>query len=54
MVTGAIRDQVEGLGVQAGSVCDDGVCTTSDLERYYSYRAEMGATGRMLAVLGLV
>jgi copper oxidase (laccase) domain-containing protein len=29
-------------------------CTACDLARYYSYRAEKGKTGRMLAVLGLV
>jgi copper oxidase (laccase) domain-containing protein len=28
-------------------------CTACDLGRYYSYRAEKGKTGRMLAVLGL-
>ena len=29
------------------------VCTACDLNRYYSYRAEKGKTGRMLALLGL-
>jgi copper oxidase (laccase) domain-containing protein len=32
---------------------DSGVCTARDLERYYSYRAEKGKTGRMLALIGL-
>ena len=32
---------------------DSGTCTACDLHRYYSYRAEKGKTGRMLAVLGL-
>ena len=32
---------------------DSGTCTACDLQRYYSYRAEKGKTGRMLAVLGL-
>jgi len=32
---------------------DSGVCTACDLDRYYSYRAEKGKTGRMLALLGL-
>jgi len=32
---------------------DSGVCTACDLERYYSYRAEKGKTGRMLALIGL-
>ncbi|HEY3664211.1 MAG TPA: polyphenol oxidase family protein [Chthoniobacterales bacterium] len=34
-------------------VHDSGVCTACDLERYYSYRAEKGQTGRMLALLAL-
>jgi copper oxidase (laccase) domain-containing protein len=36
-----------------GAVNDCGICTACDLERYYSYRAEKGRTGRMLAFLGL-
>ena len=32
---------------------DSGVCTACDVDRYYSYRAEKGKTGRMLALLGL-
>ena len=39
------------LGVQ--HTHDSGTCTASDLGRYYSYRAEKGKTGRMLALLGL-
>ncbi|HYJ07020.1 MAG TPA: polyphenol oxidase family protein [Chthoniobacterales bacterium] len=35
------------------SVNDSGVCTACDLDRYYSYRAEKGRTGRMLAFLAL-
>ncbi|MFM7605090.1 MAG: laccase domain-containing protein, partial [Prosthecobacter sp.] len=27
-------------------------CTTSDRNRFYSYRLEKGRTGRMLALLG--
>jgi copper oxidase (laccase) domain-containing protein len=30
---------------------DGGTCTASNLQRYYSYRAEKGKTGRMWAVL---
>jgi purine-nucleoside/S-methyl-5'-thioadenosine phosphorylase / adenosine deaminase len=32
---------------------DSGMCTACDLNRYYSYRAEKGKTGRMLALTGL-
>ncbi len=35
------------------SVHDSGRCTAADLERCYSYRREMGRTGRMLALLAL-
>jgi copper oxidase (laccase) domain-containing protein len=43
--------QCRALGVQ--EIHDSGVCTACDLDRYYSYRAEKGKTGRMLALLGL-
>jgi polyphenol oxidase len=43
--------QCRALGVQQMHDC--GTCTACDLGRYYSYRAEKGKTGRMLAVLGL-
>ena len=46
-----IRRQCRQAGV--GMVNDCGVCTACDLERYYSYRAEKGRTGRMLAFLAL-
>jgi hypothetical protein len=47
----AIIQQCRALNVQ--HIHDSGTCTASDLGRYYSYRAEKGKTGRMLAVLGL-
>lgn len=34
-------------------VVDSGVCTACQRERYYSYRAERGKTGRLLALLAL-
>ena len=43
--------QCRALGVQ--HIHDSGTCTASDLSRYYSYRAEKGKTGRMLAMIGL-
>jgi polyphenol oxidase len=46
-----ISRQCRTLGVQ--HIHDSGTCTACDLGRYYSYRAEKGKTGRMLAVLGL-
>jgi copper oxidase (laccase) domain-containing protein len=46
-----IVGQCRALGVN--TVHDSGVCTACDLDRYYSYRAEKGRTGRMLAFLAL-
>ncbi len=46
-----IVNQCRGLGME--EVHDSGVCTACDLGRYYSYRAEKGKTGRMLALLAL-
>ena len=43
--------QCRELGVK--TIHDSGVCTACDLDRYYSYRAEKGKTGRMLASIGL-
>ncbi len=46
-----IARQCDALGVQ--EIHDSRVCTACDLDRYYSYRAEKGKTGRMLALIGL-
>jgi copper oxidase (laccase) domain-containing protein len=43
--------QARAAGVE--QVHETGFCTACDLERYYSYRAEKGRTGRMLALLAL-
>jgi len=48
----AIIEQCRAAGVK--QIHDSGVCTACDLNRYYSYRAEKGKTGRMLGLLGLV
>lgn len=47
-----IREDCAAAGVPADRIHDPGVCTSRDLDRYYSYRAELGKTGRMLAVAG--
>src|SRR4029077_2129070 len=43
--------QCRALGVK--QIHDSGACTAYDLDRYYSYRAEKGKTGRMLALIAL-
>ena len=40
-------------GVPAAQVHDCGTCTALDSDAYYSYRRELGKTGRLLALLGL-
>jgi copper oxidase (laccase) domain-containing protein len=46
-----ILAQCRAAGVH--QVFDCGTCTATHLDRYYSYRAERGKTGRMLALLAL-
>jgi hypothetical protein len=46
-----IAAQARAAGV--GAFHDAGVCTASNPERYYSYRRELGKTGRMLALLSI-
>ncbi len=40
-------------GVPAAQVHDCGTCTALEPDAYYSYRRELGKTGRLLALLGL-
>jgi purine-nucleoside/S-methyl-5'-thioadenosine phosphorylase / adenosine deaminase len=46
-----IVEQCRAQGVR--QIHNSGVCTACHLDLYYSYRAEKGKTGRMLALLGL-
>ena len=43
--------QCRALGIK--EIHNSGICTACNLYRYYSYRAEKGKTGRMLALIGL-
>ncbi len=47
-----VRRQAIAAGVLPENLHDSGICTSSDLSRFYSYRVEKGKTGRMLAVIG--
>lgn len=47
-----VVSQCRAAGIQ--EIHDSGICTACDLDRYYSYRAEKGKTGRMLALLSLL
>ena len=38
---------------KVGKVVDSGLCTASDLTRFYSYRAEKGQTGRHFGIVSL-
>jgi len=46
-----IVEQVRAAGVK--QIYASSECTACDITRYYSYRAEKGKTGRMLALFGL-
>ena len=46
-----IISQCHALGVK--EIHDSDTCTACDFKRYYSYRAEKGKTGRMLALIGI-
>jgi copper oxidase (laccase) domain-containing protein len=48
---GQLVGQLQAAGV--GEIHDSGICTACHPERYYSYRRELGKTGRMLALLAL-
>jgi copper oxidase (laccase) domain-containing protein len=47
-----IIEQCRDRGVR--QIYDSGICNACNLDEYYSYRAEQGKTGRMLALLALV
>ena len=47
----ALREQLSAAGVDRVTACCE--CTSCDLGKYYSHRAERGRTGRMLSVVGL-
>lgn len=49
-----IYKQALQVGIEETHYFDCGICTTKDLDKYYSYRVEKGATGRMLALLGKI
>ncbi|MDC0087921.1 polyphenol oxidase family protein [Akkermansiaceae bacterium] len=48
-----IREQAIAAGVLEGNFTDSDICTSHHVDDYYSYRAEKGSTGRMLALLGM-
>ncbi|MBX7207194.1 MAG: polyphenol oxidase family protein [Verrucomicrobiaceae bacterium] len=48
----SIRQQSLEAGVLPGHLHDTGICTSTNLTTFYSYRMEKGKTGRMLALLG--
>jgi copper oxidase (laccase) domain-containing protein len=48
-IPNAISAQAAAAGV--GNFIDCGLNTASDLPRFYSYRKELGKTGRMMALI---
>ena len=48
----SIRQEALDVGINSENIHDTGICTSSDLTKFYSYRMEKGRTGRMLALIG--
>lgn len=48
-----LRAQSLAAGILPENLHDCGICTSSDPDRFYSYRLEKGRTGRMLGLLGM-
>jgi copper oxidase (laccase) domain-containing protein len=46
-----IENQLRAAGVR--QICNERRCTACHLDKYFSYRAELGQTGRMFALLAL-
>ncbi len=53
-IPAAVHKQLLTAGVQAENIVDSGLDTAADLTNFYSYRAEKGCTGRMLALFGRI
>lgn len=53
-LSAACRCQLESAGLPAGSVFSHPPCTCCHREVFYSYRAEGGSSGRMLAAIGKI
>lgn len=49
----ANRRQLLDAGLNADSIAAVQQCTSCNTDRFFSYRAERGATGRMLSVIGI-
>lgn len=49
----ANRRQLLAVGLAASEISVVGECTSCRIDRYFSYRAERGCTGRMLSVIGI-
>ena len=48
----ALTQQMTDAGIAPARILADSSCTALDLQRFYSYRAEGGTTGRMVGYIG--
>ncbi len=53
-LVGALEIQLSDAGVLPGNCYDLGACTCCNTDKFFSYRAEGPASGRMLAVIGRI
>ncbi len=51
-IPATIKSQLLACGVLAENIYDSGLNTATNTQRFYSYRAEKGETGRMMALFG--
>jgi len=49
---GSIKLQLQEAGMQTKNICDLKLCTCCGTDEFFSYRAEGGSSGRMMAVIG--
>lgn len=48
-----IRLELQEMGVKPDHIYDSGLCTACRPDRFFSYRAESGETGRMMGIISL-
>lgn len=49
----ANRRQLLSLGIKSSRIFASSECTSCNVQRFFSHRAEKGKTGRMMAVIGI-
>ncbi len=48
-----IKSDLKAFGIKADRIYDAKACTSCNSDRFFSYRAEQGVTGRIMGIIGL-